>query len=61
MSPYWDTACSLTQTMTLPSFPTQFLAHGKAHNAQTRSQPCQELKMPTHNPHTPADGILISF
>jgi hypothetical protein len=47
--------------MTLPPDPTLFLAHGKTHKTQTQSQPCQELKMPTHSPPTPADGILISL
>lgn len=47
--------------MTLPLNPTLFLAHGKARNTQTQSQPCQELKMQTHSPLTPADGILMSF
>lgn len=45
--------------MTLPSDPTLFLAHCKAHKTPTQSQPCKELKMPTHNPPTPADRILI--
>ena len=39
--------------MTLPHDPTLFLAHGKAHKTQTQSQPCQELKMPTHQAHPP--------
>jgi hypothetical protein len=26
-----------------------------------KSQPCKELKMPTLNPPTPADGIFIGF
>jgi hypothetical protein len=46
--------------MTLQSYPTLFLVHGKAHKAQTQSQPCLELKMPTHNPPTPADEYLSS-
>jgi len=46
--------------MTLPSDPTLFLAHCKAHKTPTQSQPCKELKMPTHNPPTPADRILIN-
>lgn len=40
--------------MTLPPDPTQFLAHCKAHKTPTQSQPCQELKMPTHNPPHPS-------
>jgi len=47
--------------MTLPPDPTLFLAHCKAHKTLTQSKPCKELKMPTHSPPTPADGILISF
>ena len=43
--------------MTLPPDPTLFLAHCKAH----KSQPCKELKIPTHCPPTPADGILIGL
>ena len=45
--------------MTLQPDPTLFLAHCKAHKALAQSQPCKELKVPTHNPPTPADGILI--
>ena len=47
--------------MTLPPDPTLFLAHCKAHKTQTQSQPCKELKMPTHSPSTPADEYLSSF
>ncbi len=47
--------------MTLPTDPTLFLAHCKAHKTPTKSQPCKELKMPTHSPRTPADVILISI
>lgn len=38
--------------MTLPYDPTLFLAHCKAHKTLTQSQPCKELKMPTHRPPT---------
>jgi hypothetical protein len=41
--------------------PTLFLAHCKAHKTLTQSQPCKELKMPTHSPPTPADQHLSSF
>ena len=47
--------------MTLPPDPTPFLAHCKAHKSQTQNQPCKELKMPAHNPPTPADGILLGL
>ena len=47
--------------MTLPTRPTLFLAHCKAHKTPTESQPCKELKMPTHNPPTLADEYLSSF
>jgi len=47
--------------MTLPPCPTQFLAHCKAHKTLTQSQPCKELKMPTHYPPTPADVILLGL
>lgn len=47
--------------MTLPPDPTLFLAHCKAHITPTQSQPCKELKMPTHNPPTPADEYLSSL
>ena len=47
--------------MTLPSDPTLFLAHCKAHKTQTQTTPCKELKMPTHNPPTPADEYLSSL
>ena len=47
--------------MTLPPDPTLFLAHCKAHKTPTQSQPCKELKMPTHNPPTPADEYLSSL
>jgi len=47
--------------MTLPPDPTLFLAHCKAHKSPTQSQPCKELKMPTHNPPTPADEYLSSL
>ena len=46
---------------TLPCYPTLFLAHCKAHKTQTQTKPCKELKMPTHNPPTPADEYLSSF
>ena len=46
--------------MTLPDDPTLFLAHCKAHKTPTQSQPCKELKMPTHSPPTPADEYLSS-
>jgi hypothetical protein len=46
--------------MTLPPDPSLFLAHGKAQKTPTQSQPCKELKMPTHNPPTPADEYLSS-
>jgi len=45
--------------MILPPDPTLFLAHGKAHKTPTQSQPCQELKMPTHCLPTPADITSI--
>ena len=45
--------------MILPPDPTLFLAHGKAHKTPTQSQPCQELKMPTHSLPTPADITSI--
>jgi len=38
-----------------------FLAHCKAHKTPTQSQPCKELKMPTHSPPTPADEYLSTF
>ena len=38
-----------------------FLAYCKAHKTPTQSQPCKELKMPTHNPPTPADKYLSSL
>lgn len=41
--------------MTLPSYPTLFLAHCKAHKADTQKPTLQRLKMPTHSPPTPAD------
>ena len=41
--------------------PTLFLAHCKAHKTPTQSQPCKELKMPTHSPPTPADEYLSSL
>ena len=44
--------------MTLPPDPTLFLAHCKAHKTPTQSQPCKELKMPTHSPPTPPDENL---
>ena len=47
--------------MTLPPDPTLFLAHCKAHKTPTQSQPCKELKMPTHSPPTPADEYLSTF
>ena len=47
--------------MTLPPDPTLFLAHCKAHKTHTQSQPCKELKMPTHSPPTPADEYLSTF
>ncbi len=47
--------------MTLPPAPTQFLAHCKAHKPPTQSQPCKELKIPTHSHHTPADEYLSSL
>jgi len=47
--------------MTLPPYPTLFLAHCKAHKTPTQSQPCKELKMPTHTLPTPADEYLSSF
>jgi hypothetical protein len=47
--------------MTLPTRPTLFLAHCKAHKTQTQNQPGKELKTPTHSPTTPADGILITL
>ena len=47
--------------MTLPSDPTLFLAHCKAHKTQTQTKPCKELKMPAHNPPTPADEHLSSL
>lgn len=47
--------------MTLPPDPTQFLAHCKAHKARTQSQPCKELKMPTHYPPSPADEYLSAL
>jgi len=47
--------------MTLPPDPTLFLAHCKAHKTLTQSQPCKELKMPTHSLPTPADEYLSSF
>ena len=46
--------------MTLPDDPTLFLAHCKEHKTPTQSQPCKELKMPTHSPATPADEYLSS-
>lgn len=46
--------------MTSPLTPTQFLAHCKAHKALTQTKPCKELKMPTHSPPTPADGIIAT-
>jgi hypothetical protein len=47
--------------MTLPPDSTLFLAHGKAHKTLKQSQPCQELKMPTHRPPTPADKYLSAL
>ena len=47
--------------MTLPPDPTLFLAHCKAHKTPTQSQPCKELKMPTHNPPAPADEYLSAL
>ena len=48
-------------SMTMPPDPTLFLAHCKAHKTQRHSQPCKELKMPTHNPPTPADEYRSTF
>ena len=36
-------------------------AHCKAHKTPTQSQPCKELKMPTHSPPTPADKYLSTL
>ena len=47
--------------MTLPPDLTLFLAHRKAHKTLTQSQPCKELKMPTHSRPTTADEYLSSF
>ena len=65
---YIDVVClpkqhptKIQTNMTLPSYPTQFLAHCKAHKSLTQSQPCKELKMPALNPPTPADGTTISL
>ena len=47
--------------MTLPPDPSLFLAHCKAHKTSTQSQPCKELKNPSHSPPTPADGTPLDF
>jgi hypothetical protein len=47
--------------MTLPTLPHAIFSTWQGTQTPTQSQPCQELKMPTHNPPTPADVILIGL
>lgn len=46
--------------MTLPTQPYAIFSTLQGTQIPTQSQPCKELKMPTHNPPTPADEYLSS-
>ena len=48
-------------SMTLPTRPHAIFSTWQGTQTQTQSQPCQELKMPTHSPPTPAEEYLSSF
>ena len=61
MQPYFSISYIIKHPKLCRTRPTLFLAHCKAHKSPTQSQPCKELKMPTHSPPTPADEYLSTF
>jgi hypothetical protein len=59
--PIWRQRNSLTHRKTSPTLPHAIFSTWQGTQALTQNQPCQELKMPTHNQPTPAEGILFNF